>query len=96
MGQSSAVGKSSLCQRVDLLVGRKTAERLLGELQLAVDRDLEHAAARADQLDFGVDQLVESCPRTEGSRLVASSAAIVDDDFHGNLFRQKLQSGQLI
>jgi hypothetical protein len=75
-------GTSALCQRVDFRVGRKTAERLLGELQLAIDRDLEHTAARADQFDLGVGKLFESCPRTEGSRLVASTAAVVDDDFH--------------
>jgi hypothetical protein len=50
---------------------------------VAVDRNLEYPAARADELDIGVDELAQSCPRTEGSRLVASTAAVVDDDLHG-------------
>lgn len=69
-------------QRVDLRVGRETAERLLGELELAVDHDLEHAAARADQFDIGTAKLAQSCPRTEGLGLVVSTDAVVDDDLH--------------
>jgi hypothetical protein len=78
----SALLQSGFRQRVDFLVGGETTERLLGELQPAVDQNLKHAAARADEFDVGVDQFAQSCPRTEGSRLVASTAAIVDDDFH--------------
>ena len=47
---------SPLRQRLDLLVGGEAAERLLGELELAVDRDLEHPAARADEFDIGLTQ----------------------------------------
>ena len=39
------------------LVGREAAERLLGELELAVDGDLEHAAARADEFVISLTQL---------------------------------------
>jgi hypothetical protein len=69
-------------QGVDFLVGREAAERLFGEPQLAIDSDLEHAAARADEFDVNIGQFSQSFPRTEGFRLVASTAAVVDDDFH--------------
>ena len=85
------MASSASCQRVDLALGRKTTERLLGELQRAIDGNLEHAAARADEFDIGIDKLAQSCPRTEGLRLVASSAAIVDGDLHDSLFRDEVK-----
>ncbi len=67
----------------DLIVGREAAQRLLREFELSVDRDLEHAAARAHELDIGLGQLAELRSRTESLGLVASSPAILDDDLHG-------------
>ena len=58
------------------------ADAFLRELELAVDRNLEHPAARADEFDISLAELRQSCPRTEGFGLVASTAAVVDDDFH--------------
>jgi len=40
-------------QRVDFLVGREAAELFLGKFKLAVDGDLEHAAAGADEFGVG-------------------------------------------
>ena len=76
---------SPLRQRVDLPVAWEAAERRFGEFELAVDENLEHAAARADELDVAFGQLGQSCPRTEGFGLVASTAAVVDHDLHGVL-----------
>jgi hypothetical protein len=39
--------------RVDLRIGRKPAKGLFGECQFSVHGDLEHAARRADEFDFG-------------------------------------------
>lgn len=43
---------SPLRQRVELGLARKAAGRLLGKLEHAVDRDLEHAAVAFHQLDL--------------------------------------------
>jgi hypothetical protein len=48
---------STLCQRVDFRIGRKTAGGFLGKFELPVDGDLEHAAARTDELDIGLTKL---------------------------------------
>jgi hypothetical protein len=74
--------RSSPHERVDFLVGRETAELLLGELQLTIDCNVEHAPAGADKFDINIGQFAQSFPRTEGFRLVASTAAVVDDDLH--------------
>jgi hypothetical protein len=84
-GRLRREAQSPLRQRVDLRVGREAAERLLGEPEQAVDEYLEHAAAGADEFDIGLAKLLQSCPRTEGFGLVASTAAVVDDDLHGAL-----------
>jgi hypothetical protein len=57
-GMSGVAGlRSPLRQCIDLGICREAAKRLLGKLGLAVDRDLEYAAARADELDIGLTQL---------------------------------------
>jgi hypothetical protein len=62
------------------------AEGLLGEHQLAVHGDLEDAAGRRDQPDFGVGYLLFQLSRqTGGSRLVVSDDAVFDDDAHAGL-----------
>src|SRR5262249_7059702 len=73
-----------LRQRVDLLVGRETALLLLGEFQLAVDRNLEHAAARPHIGDLGAGNLCEPRSHTESARLIGSGYAVFDDDLHGH------------
>ncbi len=58
-------------------------ERLLGEDQLAVHRDLEHAARRRDQPDVGVGEgLLQLSRQTGGSGLVVSDDAVLDDHAH--------------
>ena len=84
-----------LRQRVDLGLGREASERLLGEFQRAVDENFEHAAARADELDVGIAQLLQSRPRTEGLGLVASTAAVVNGDLHRRAPRMTKDSGFL-
>ena len=84
---------SPLRKCVHFCLGRKPALRFLGEFQQAVDRDLEYATTRADELDIGAGQLLQSCPRTEGFGLVASTAAVVDDDLHRALLRPNDNSG---
>lgn len=75
--------RTSRCrQRVDFRVGREAAERLLGKSELTVDQDFEHAAAGADEFDFGVGEFLQSCPRTEGFGFVASNAAVLNNDLH--------------
>src|SRR5215472_14072412 len=71
-------------QRLDFLVGRETAELLLGELQLVADRDLEHAAARLLVGDVDTGNLCELRSHTESPRLVVSHHAVFDDDLHGH------------
>ena len=73
-----------LYQRIELLVGRETTQFLLGKFQLAIDRDLEHAAARAHVGDLGVRYLCEPCSRTESTRLIVSDHAVFDDDLHSS------------
>src|SRR5262249_40365618 len=73
-----------LRQRVDLLVGRETALLLLGEFQLAVDRNLEHAAARPHIGDLGAGNICEPRSHTESARLIVSGYAVFDDDLHGH------------
>ena len=57
MTPSGAAWLSALRQRVDFRIRREAADCLLGELELAVDGNLEHPAARADELDISQTQL---------------------------------------
>src|SRR5712671_911963 len=76
---------------INLLVGRKPAELLLGEFQLAVDCDLERAAARPHIGDLGAGHLCEPRSRTESTRLIVSNDAVFDDDLHGGFKPMALQ-----
>lgn len=69
-------------QIVDLGVGRKAAGLAAGIFECAVDSDVELAGLTGTQLDVGCTLLLEAFPHTEGLRLVASSAAIFDQDLH--------------
>jgi hypothetical protein len=73
-----------LRQRIDLLVGRKAAELLFRELQLAVHGDVKDSSPRSLIGDLGTE-LLEPRSRTESARLVVSLHAICDDDLHGGL-----------
>jgi hypothetical protein len=58
---------------------------LLGVDQVAVDDDLENAAARRDQgqIGYGVLELFQDLGRqTDGSVEVASDRAVLDRDLH--------------
>ena len=75
--------RSGWHQVLDLIVGRKPAGLAAGILERAVDGDVELAGSAGAQLDVGNAELLEAIPHTEGLRLVTSSAAIFDQDFHG-------------
>ena len=66
---------------LDLVVGRKPAGLAAGIFERAVDGDVELAGLAGAQLDVRAD-LFEAFPHTEGLRLITSSAAIFDQDFH--------------
>ena len=51
-------------------------------MELAVDGDVELAGLADLELDVLSAELFEAIPHPEGLRLVASSAAIFDQDFH--------------
>ncbi len=74
--------RSGLRQILDLVVGREAAGLAAGVFQGAVDGDVELAGFAGAQFDLGGAQLVEAFPHTEGLRLITSSAAIFDQDFH--------------
>ena len=67
---------------LDLGIGRKATGLAAGVFERAVDGDVELAGSTGAQLEVGRTQLFEAFPHTEGLRLVASSAAIFDQDFH--------------
>ena len=69
-------------QICDLGIGRKATGAAACVLQNAVDGDVELAGFAGAQLDLGRAQLFEAFPHPEGLRLVASSAAVFDQDFH--------------
>ena len=69
-------------QIVDLGVGRKAAGLAAGISQRAIDGDVELAGFTGTHLNLGRALLLEAFPHTEGLRLVASSAAIFDQDLH--------------
>ena len=67
---------------LDLVVGREAAGLAAGVFERAVDGDVELAGFADAQLDVGGAQLLEAFPHTEGLRLITSSAAVFDQDFH--------------
>ena len=69
-------------QIVDLGIGREAAGLAAGIFERAVDGDVELAGLTVTQLDSSRALLFEAFPHTEGLRLVASSAAIFDQDLH--------------
>lgn len=69
-------------QIVDLGVGREAAGLAAGVFECAVDGDVELTGLTRTQLDSCCTLLLEAFPHTEGLRLVASSAAIFDQDLH--------------
>src|SRR6202022_4417976 len=73
-----------LRQGIDRLVGRKAAELLFRELQLAIHGDFKDSSPRSHIGDLGTE-LFEPRSRTESARLVVSLHAICDDDLHGGL-----------
>ena len=73
---------SVACEILDLVVGRETTGLAAGKFQGAIDGDVELAGFAGAQLDLGRTKLFEAFPHTEGLRLVASSAAVFDQDFH--------------
>jgi len=73
---------SGACEILDLVVGWKAAGLAAGVFERAIDGDVELARSAGAQLDFRRGQFFEAFPHTEGLRLVASSAAVFDQDFH--------------
>ena len=69
-------------QILDLVVGREPAGLAAGVFQGAIDGDVELAGFADAQLDVGGAQSFEAFPHTEGLRLITSSAAVFDQDFH--------------
>jgi len=74
--------RSALRECVNLRVGWEAAGRMFGEFERAVSRDVKHAAAGADEFNLDITKLEQSCPRTEGFGLVASTAAVSNDNLH--------------
>ena len=66
----------------DLVVGWKSTGLATRVFDGTIDRDVELAGFTRAQLDVGGAEFLEAFPHTEGLRLVASSAAIFDQDFH--------------
>ena len=72
---------------LDLVVGRESAGLAAREFEGTADGDVELAGFAGFQFDFnraavGGTQFFEAFPHTEGLRLVASTAAIFDQDLH--------------
>jgi hypothetical protein len=72
---------------------RESAGRLLGEDELAVDRDLEDSSGSFDELGFGAELLLDLFRQTGGTRVVVSDGAVLDGDLRGHTaspFRTRL------
>jgi hypothetical protein len=69
-------------QIFDLGIGRKATGGAAAVSKRAVDGDVELAGFAQAQLEVGGAQFFEAFPHTEGLRLVASGAAIFDQDLH--------------
>src|SRR6185437_11465765 len=70
----------------------KAAGRLLGELERAVDGDLEHAAVAFDQFDLGASVFLQPRRRLLRARAIAAGFAEFDGDFHDCLRRAQALS----
>jgi hypothetical protein len=69
----------------DLSRLRVAAERLLRKNEIAIHRDLEHAAGGLDQADLGIGKvLLQLSHQTDGSGLIISDDAELDRDLHGD------------
>ena len=77
---------SSAPKTGDFVLGRKAAQFLLGENQPAVDGNLKDAAAAGDQLDIGLEPLLQVVAHTERPGFVVSLNAIFYSDFHAGIF----------
>jgi hypothetical protein len=68
----------------DFGISGKTANRLLGTGDAAIDANLEDAATRSLQCHLGVwPDLTNQIRRLTGARFVTSLATVVDLDKHG-------------
>ena len=65
----------------------KPPERLFGEYEAIVHRDLEHAPARLHELGVGAELRDQVISRAHGARFVASSTAVFDSDSHRDRLR---------
>jgi hypothetical protein len=74
--------RKRLDEIVDLGVGRETAGLAAGVGEPTIDGHVELTALTRLELDLGGAEFLEAIPHTEGLRLVASSAAEFDEDFH--------------
>ena len=70
-------------QILDLSIGRKATGCAARVAYGTIDGDVELAGFAGAQLDVGGAPFLEAIPHPEGLRLVASSAAIFDQHFHG-------------
>lgn len=61
---------------------RKPPERLLGEDQTVIDRDLENATAAFDQPGIDARRLPDIGRQTGGPRKIVSNPAVLDADLH--------------
>lgn len=71
-----------LRQGIDLCIGGKPAGGGLRIADHAIEDDVELARFARLRGDVGEALLDQSFPRTEGFRLIPSTGAIVDQDFH--------------
>ena len=72
----------------DLTVLRETIQRAFGEDQGTVDRDLEHAALRRQQLGLRAKGVLQLSRQTGGQGLVVSLGAVFDLDPHAVLIHR--------
>jgi hypothetical protein len=70
--------------RLDLALGGEASCLLLREDELAVQLDLEDAAATLDQRGAGPESLLQLIRQTGGAGQIVSSHAILDGDVFGH------------
>jgi hypothetical protein len=68
----------------DLAGERKAARLGLGEDEVAVERDLEAAAAALDQLRLEAESFPNAVRQTDGAGLVVSNDAVLDGQSRGH------------
>jgi hypothetical protein len=71
-------------RRLDLALGGKASCLLLREDELAVQLDVEDAAAALDQRGAGPEPLLQLVRQTGGAGQIVSSHAILDGDVFGH------------